>query len=206
LARNAKKLETKTIIMLWKRRKKFGSKENMKVDVCHAHLIKSLITSNKPTNILEIGIGGGRSTDKILEGIEFNQNNPSFTLVDNWVDFGFVMPNQVKRRYAHLINIITSDEKDFILSTKDKYDFIMSDGDHEHTNEWFQYVYDKLLLADGILVYHDINLWPGTEGYFPNLREIYSKCKQQNIHHKLFNRSIREDERCRRGLLVIFKH
>jgi hypothetical protein len=74
---------------------------------------------------------------------------------------------------SNKINIITSDEKDFIFSTQEKYDFIMSDADHHHTNEWFQYVYDNLLLSVGILIYHDVNLFPEIDGSFPNLLEIY---------------------------------
>lgn len=184
----------------------FGYNENVKIDLVHAHLVSGLVASQKPTSILELGIGGGRATDQILASIDFNQNNPKYTLVDNWCDFGFQMPYEVKDRYSDKINIITSDEKDFIFSTKEKYDFIMSDADHHHTNEWFKYVYDNLLMDEGILIYHDVNLFPEIDGSFPNLLDILEDCKKENIHHKLFNKSTIPGERCHRGLLVIFKH
>lgn len=185
----------------------FGQNESVKIDLVHAKLVGGLVASLKPDNILELGIGGGRSTDEILNSIQFNQNNPKYTLVDNWYDFGYVMPNEVKERYSDKINIVTSNEKDFIFSTKDKYDFIMSDADHHHTNEWFEYVYDELLLPEGILIYHDVNLYPEIEGgSFANLLEILYKCQERKIHYKLFNKSTIPGERCHRGLMVIFKH
>lgn len=184
----------------------FGQNESVKIDLVHAYFIGGLVASLKPNNILELGIGGGRATDQIIKSVEINQNNPKYTLVDNWYDFGFVIPQEVKEKYSNKINIVTSDEKEFIFSTKDKYDFIMSDADHHHTNEWFEYVYNELLLPEGILIYHDVNVFPEIEGSFPNLVEILDKCKDQNIHHKLFNKSTLPNERCHRGLLVIFKH
>jgi predicted O-methyltransferase YrrM len=184
----------------------FGQNEIVKVDLVHAQLIGGLISSLKPNSILELGIGGGRVTDEILNSIEINQNNPKYTLVDNWYDFGFAMPNEVKEKYSDRINIVTSDEKQFIFSTQDKYDFVMSDADHHHTNEWFEYVYDELLLPEGILIYHDVNIFPEIEGSFVNLVEILDKCKDKNIQHKLFNKCTLPNERCYRGLLVIFKH
>ena len=51
----------------------------------------------------------------------------------------------------------------------------------------------------------DINI-DNIDDPFPNLLEILNLCKTKNIHHKLFNRSTKENERCHRGLLVIFKH
>jgi predicted O-methyltransferase YrrM len=164
----------------------FGHNENVKIDLVHAHLVSGLVASQKPTSILELGIGGGRATDQILASIDFNQNNPKYTLVDNWCDFGFKMPYEVKDRYSDKINIITSDEKDFVFSTKEKYDFIMSDADHHHTNEWFKYVYDNLLMDEGILLYHDVNLFPEIDGSFPNLLDILEECKKENIHHIMY--------------------
>lgn len=184
----------------------FGHNENVKIDLVHAHLVGGLVASLKPRSILELGVGGGRATDQILAAVEFNQNNPKYTLVDNWCDFGFNMPHEVQERYSEKINIVTSNEKDFVFATQEKYDFIMSDADHHHTNEWFDYVYANLLLPDGVLIYHDVNLYPEIDGSFPNLLEILETCKAQNIHHKLFNKSTIPTERCHRGLLVIFKH
>ena len=80
----------------------------------------------------------------------------------------------------------------------------MSDGDHANTNKWFEYVYETLLNPGGILIYHDIMLHDISNG-FPNLREIYYKCKTLMLNHHLFNATSRPADRCWRGFLVIFK-
>lgn len=181
----------------------FKNNYNVKVDKAHALTISGIVYSQKPTKVLELGLGGGESTDSILEALQFNKTPFSYTLVDNWVDYNYQMPDGVIENYGKSINIVTSDEKQFIFSTKDTYDFIFSDADHYHTNEWFDYVYDNLLEKEGILIYHDINL---IENCLPNLLEIYYKCIQKGYHHKLFNKNSLPHERCHRGLLVIFKH
>jgi predicted O-methyltransferase YrrM len=175
----------------------------VKIDACHAALIGTLVRTHKPARILELGIGGGTSTNQILEAIAYNQYQPSYTLVDNWVDWGGVMPPEVEQRYGNSVELVTSDEKAFVASCEEQYDFIFSDADHRHANEWFGRVYDRLLAREGILIYHDINLY---ESDFPNLREIYHAVLDRQIHHVLLNKNSRDDERCDRGLLVIFKH
>ena len=181
----------------------FRSNEGVKIDIVHAHLIVGLILSQKPSSILELGLGGGRSCDAILAGIEFNKNNPKFKIVDNWLDWNHEIPQNVMEIYGKKAEIITMDEKEFVFSTKEKFDFIMSDADHNRTNQWFEHVYENLLNDKGILIYHDINI---VEESFVNLREIYEICKKRNIHHYLFNKNSLVGERCQRGLLVIFKN
>jgi hypothetical protein len=41
---------------------------------------------------------------------------------------------------------------------------------------------------------------------FPNLISIYSDAVRRDLHHMLFNYNSRPDERCDRGMLVLFKH
>jgi len=183
----------------------FGQNEHVKIDVAHTDLIGALIKSLKPQSILEFGIGGGRATDEILSSIEYNQNKPSYTLVDNWMDFGYQMPKEVSERYSQKINIVSSGEKDFVFSVNEKFDFILSDADHHNTDQWFEYVYDNLLNDNGILIYHDINVYPEIEQSFPNLLNILYKTKERNLKYKLFNKSSLPSEKCYRGLLVIFK-
>ena len=176
--------------------------DHIKIDIAHANILTSLIMCNKPQNILEIGLGGGRASDAILNAIEYNKNTPKYSVVDNWLDYNYVPPTKFVNSFGNKINIITSDEKSFVYNCNEKYDFIMSDADHHHTNEWFEYVFDNLLNADGILVYHDISFEP--YGY-KNLLEIYYKCIERNIKYKLFNKNSLPSEQCDRGLLVIFK-
>ena len=184
--------------------KTFGNDELVKIDIAHSDLVSSLVKANKPKSILEIGLGGGRSTDAILDALEYNQQNYEFTLVDNWFDWQGQMPDGVEEKYSSRIKIITANEHDFVFSCTEKYDFIMSDGDHHHTDQWFEYVYANLLNDNGILIYHDINFVDSDA--FHNLKEIYHRVKQYNISHHLFNLNSRADERCQRGLLVIFKN
>jgi len=183
----------------------------LQIDKAHALLIYGLIVAQKPERILEFGLGGGMATDQIISAISFNQNSPQYTVVDNWADHGGQMPKEAKD-YPAFVNFVTADEKDFVSSAKEQYDFILSDADHYHTHEWFEYVYVKLLAWKGVLIYHDINL-TDTINYgthlAPNdlthLRQIYEDTKRWGLSHYLFNKSTRADERCERGLLVIFK-
>jgi predicted O-methyltransferase YrrM len=178
----------------------FGKNDHVKIDQAHAELLKGLVVANKPKSILELGIGGGASADAILEGLAFNQQQYDYTLVDNWMDFGYKAPDIVVEKYSNKINLITSNEKDFVFSCRSSYDFIMSDADHESTDQWFEYVYENILNDSGILCYHDISV------FYPNLLTIYNKCKERKLSHKLFNRNSLSTEKCERGLLVIFKN
>lgn len=192
----------------------FGEDEGVKIDEAHAHLVTGLVKANKPKTILEFGIGGGESTDAILEGLEYNQQAYKYTLVDNWYDW---MPDNIKgfpdavgecpagviEKYGSRVGIVTSPEHKYVFECKSTYDFIMSDGDHFNTDKWFEYVYDKLLNPGGILIYHDVNLFD--DDAFKNLITIYTRCQEYGISHQLFNRNSLPKERCQRGLLVIFK-
>lgn len=186
------------------------------IDVAHARLIEGLVMSFKPTNILELGYGGGRSHNAICVGARFNQNSPKYTLVDNWMDWNYAQPEDVhKSVIRHQLNhktgdsdrntfshfaVVTKDERDFVIQSRAfagfaEYDFIMSDADHQHSHEWAAYVYNELLASPGILIYHDV------DGSYPGLGELPAKFQNSVV----FNRSTREDEECKRGLLVIFK-
>ncbi len=112
--------------------KGFGNDEGVKIDQCHAALVYSLVAANKPTKILELGVGGGRSTDAILDALAYNGVPYTFVLVDNWFDFDGVMPQEVEEKYGKRLSIVSSDEKEYLFSTRETYDFIMSDADHAH--------------------------------------------------------------------------
>lgn len=185
--------------------KAFGEDEGVKIDLAHGMLLTGLVAANKPKTILEIGLGGGQSCDAILRGLEYNQQPFEYTIVDNWMDWNGQRPAGVNEKYAERCNIIDSGEKEFVFSTDKTFDFIMSDGDHHSADQWFEYVYSNLLNDNGILVYHDINVFNEPDS-FPNLVHIYTKCKEYNISHHLFNANSLATERCQRGLLIIFKH
>lgn len=171
------------------------------VDDCHADLIENLIKCNKSKKILELGFGSGASTDSILRGLQFNNIQFDYTLVDSWYDWQGEIQKNVIEKYQN-IKFISSSEESFVKGTLEKYDFIMSDADHLNTDRWFYYVYKNLLEDGGILIYHDVNFFSKE---FINLRNIFYKAKFRNLNFHLFNKNSRSEERCERGLMVIFK-
>lgn len=170
------------------------------VDHAHAALLFALVMAHKPGKLLEIGMGSGKTADAILEALDFNGGEHSYTLVDNWYDFGGVMPDEVRRKYAGRITLVSADEATFVAGCRERYDFIFSDGDHHSADQRFERVYDELLNDGGILAYHDV-----ANPKFPNLARITQACARRGLQHHVFSRSSRPDERCERGLLVIFK-
>lgn len=174
--------------------------ETISIDNNHIQLIYSLILCHKPKSILEIGIGSGNTTYKIIEAIKYNQNNTKLDCVDNFFDWKGNMPEHIQNiynMYADTINLIQLDEQTFINHCNTKYDFIISDADHEHTNLWVDKTVN-LLNPNGILIYHDI-----TNPTYNNLLDIVRYTKKYNYNTLLFNQSSRPDERCYRGILVI---
>ena len=172
------------------------------IDPAHNSLIHGLVRAHKPQRVLEIGLGGGTSLDTILQALDMNQQAYDYTLVDNWYDWSGQRPPGVTERYGDQIQIVESSERDFVATCDQTYDFILSDGDHHHADQWFDRVYHDLLAPGGIVIYHDINL---VQDEFVNLRQILYTCQQQGLTHMLFNQNSRSDERCHRGLLVISK-
>ncbi len=174
---------------------------NVSIDQAHANLLFGLVCAFKPNRILEFGIGAGVSVDAILRAVSFNENSPSYALVDNGNDEG---SQQIAAVYADRIKIEAAHESDFVkqcVSERTKFDFIFSDADHRHTHEWFTEVYDHLLMSPGILIYHD-----ATNPEFPNFGAIHNQVESRKLPHVIFNRDSRPGERCARGLLVIFKN
>ncbi len=173
---------------------------NVSIDQAHAALLFGLVCSFKPKRILEFGIGAGTSADAILRGIELNRNSAHYTLVDNWQDDG---SEDVSAAYSERMTIVTANEEDFVKHATGEmnFDFIFSDADHHHTQEWFTEVYDQLLMSPGVLIYHD-----AANPDFPNFGEIYQQIESRNLPHFLFNQNSLPSERCDRGLLIIFKN
>jgi predicted O-methyltransferase YrrM len=182
--------------------------QDVMVDECHAELISSLIKVHKPRTVLELGVGSGFTSKKILDALDWNEVPAKYSLVDNWADWHGVIPEGVETLAKHpMCTLYQASEIHFVFSTHEKYEFIFSDADHWNADKWFDYVYERLLVPGGILIYHDVCTVDPPEGEltFPNLRNIYDRCVKLGIHHKLFNKSSKSGERCWRGLLVIFK-
>lgn len=171
---------------------------NVKIDQSHLDLIYGLLTASKPKKVLELGMGSGIATDVILKAFAYNEIPLNLTCVDNWHDWHFIKPPEIARYESNGVKVITSPEKDFVFSCHEKYDFIVSDADHDHAQDWFEKTL-SLLRDHGILIYHDV-----TNPDFANLYTIYQKVQNQQLPHMLFNVSSKPNEKCERGLLVIY--
>lgn len=140
---------------------------------------------------MEFGLGGCKSTRAILDGLRYNGKPFKYVLVDNWHDWDGQKPEVS----FPLIEFVTANEGDYVAACTEKFDFIMSDGDHDNADKWFDKVWD-MLNPGGILVYHDVCS-------YPNLSTIVDRCK--GLSHRVFNQNSIDGERCDRGLLVVFK-
>jgi predicted O-methyltransferase YrrM len=188
----------------------------VQVDVCHGDLIASLVKCHKPKNVLELGFGSGFTSKKIMEALDYNDEGETkpeygppakYTLVDNWLDWNGKAPTELQEFTNRRVNIVESSEHNFVFGAKETWDFIFSDADHFNAEKWFDHVFDNLLNENGILIYHDILLQPPPDGgfWFPNLGKILLRARERKLSHVMFNKDSRADERCWRGLLVIFK-
>lgn len=171
--------------------------ELISIDLNHLDLIYSLIICNKPINCLELGIGSGATTKKIIEAFRYNELNFNIDCVDNFFDWGGSCPKHISE--LKNINTFVSSEYEYITSCSKKYDFIISDADHYNTHKWLMETLN-LLNSKGILIYHDVNNID-----FPNLKSLIDQVEQLNLNHMIFNKNSKINERCHRGLLVIQK-
>lgn len=169
--------------------------DKISIDSNHIELIYALIICHKPNSVLELGIGSGNTTHKIIEAFKYNGIETNIDCVDNFYDWAGQIPDHIKDIKS--INLIVTDEKTFIDECSKTYDFIISDADHEHTHLWTEKTIG-LLNPNGILIYHDI-----TNNTYPNLHSILDFVKSKGYRFMLFNQNSRSTERCDRGLLII---
>lgn len=168
------------------------------IDHNHLELIYSLVICHKPKNVLELGIGSAYTTQKILNGFQYNKINTDLDCVDNFFDWNGICPEHISKLIPN-IKLIISNEKDFVMNCTQKYDMIISDADHGNTDKWVDSTMN-LLNDDGIVIYHDV-----TNLDFPNLNNIISYMQKYHHNFLLFNKSSLSNERCARGLLVAKK-
>jgi len=170
--------------------------DGVMMDAAHIWLIRALVACLKPMDILEIGVGSGAGTDAILQAATYNGNGARVTCVDNFLDWGGAAPSGIE---SIPVKLIVKSERDFIDSCQAKFDFIVSDADHDHSHEWIAKTMG-LLNHGGVAVFHDVS-----NSDYPNLEAIISFMRWAEHPHFVFKASSRPDERCERGLLVVFK-
>lgn len=170
------------------------------IDVPHGALIFGALTSSKPLNILEIGIGTGFITNLLLEGVAYNQMG-HITSVDNFHDLGGNLPNKVfedLKKKENISIIAPMHERDFVKSTEDdKFDFLVSDGDHDHAGEWVAEIF-RIIKPNSFMFFHDVNN-PG----YPNLTNYKIEADKYKKPNFMFTKSSRTDEDCARGILMV---
>ena len=184
------------------------------IDECHGEFISSLVRVHKPEKLLLLGLGTGISAKMIIQAMQKNEDaelhhnykTAHLTIVDNWRDWSGEMPTEAKA-FEDYATVITSNEMDFVFESQEQFNFIFSDADHFNTDKWFDYVYDRLLTPNGILIYHDVSIAiEGDDFNFPNMKNIWDRCCIRGISHVHFDKSSLKSERCSRGLLAIFKN
>ena len=169
------------------------------IDRGHAVLMLGALLAAKPESVLEIGIGTGTATKTILEGLAFNGVG-QLTCVDNYWDLGGNLPHEVLESIAKRGVTLKApiNEKDFVLSCPDdSYDFLVSDGDHEHAGEWADEIF-RIMKPNSFMFFHDI---ANTD--YPNLQNYLKRAIELGKPHFLFSKSSRSDENCGRGWLMI---
>jgi len=169
------------------------------IDICHAFLLFGIILSQKPKNILELGIGTGVGSETILNALKYNQQEYIYDALDNLHDLGGNLSNDyINRLKENKVNIIISDEKSYVEKCENnKYDLIISDADHLNAGDWVEHII-RISKNNGIIFCHDVS----SEG-FPSLKKYIHYVKDNSIPHYLFNSSSRQDEKCERGWLMI---
>jgi len=172
-------------------------KKETSIDLCHNMFIYGSVLSKKPDSILEVGIGYLYVTAALYMGMKYNGKG-KMTCVDNWEDRDYNVPTIIVNRLEKEgIEIITSYEEDFVRKCEsDKYDFLVSDGDHHRSGLWID-EYLRIVRHDGFMFFHDTNLAHA----YPTLDLINKRVKELNLPHYHFTESSREWENCTNGML-----
>ena len=169
------------------------------VDKCHAILLYGIITSIKPDNVLEIGIGSGFITKTILHALNYNGKG-HLKSVDNWYDWRGKEPKHVQELRDMGCNIVAPIEEEvFVKSEKKTYDIIMVDGNHNEGGNWAEDTY-RLLNDGGMLFAHDVD-----QERYPTLKRYIEIAKERKYNFSVFNKNSLNNEECDRGLLMVKK-
>jgi predicted O-methyltransferase YrrM len=172
---------------------------NVAIDKCHAMLIYGFILSQKPEEVLELGVGSGLVTKTIAYALKYNKKG-NLTSIDNWAEWNGQEPSHIEELRQMGVKIVAPiQEKDFILNETKKYDVIISDADHKNSGKWADKVYD-LLNNGGTIFAHDVE-----RECWSTLKEYVEIAKNKNYEFTIFNKSSLDEEYCWRGLLMAKK-
>jgi predicted O-methyltransferase YrrM len=169
------------------------------VDLCHGLFLLGSLTSAKPQNVLELGIGPAFASEILCAGIKYNGIG-KLTCVDNLADLGGNLP-QAKLDFLKQsgVNVVAPiDEKDFVEAAGlEEYDFLVSDADHGRAHLWAARVFD-IMKPNSFMFFHDV-------GEFKNLLKYKEMADDRGYYNHTFTTSSRGDENCHRGWQFIIK-
>jgi len=179
------------------------------VDINHIILLFGIILSQKPINILELGIGSGLVSQTILNAIKYNGIKCKYDALDfcisdiNWQNGGWEYPtiDLIDNLKKENVNLISEEEGVFVKQCEsNKYDLIISDADHYNAGEWVDDII-RICKPNGIIFCHDVLFF--RKGSFQSLKKYIDYVENNSIPHYLFEKSSRHDEKCERGWLMI---
>jgi len=166
------------------------------IDRSHAALIYGIIVAQKPSVVIELGMGVGYSTKIIMDAVRYNTMG-EFYCVDNWMQYGGLEPPWAEGlRQAGVQIIAPIDEEQYVTSCQDNFcDLLFSDADHDRSHEWLHH-HLRITKPNGFLFFHDT---AGPD--YPGLKTLEGRMQHLPTYH--FRRSTRQDEWCERGMLMV---
>lgn len=166
------------------------------MDLAHIQLICGVIFAHKPARLLELGIGTGFLTRAMLLACAGNGRG-KLTSVDNAHDWGGVVPRHFKDLEAGGAQVVIADEGEFLSGAAERYDLIVSDGDHRHGH-----IHAARVMAAAndraFVFFHDT-----ANPQFPNLADIRITADRSGFAWHEFTAKSVPGERTDRGLLMV---
>lgn len=137
-----------------------------------------------------------------MKALKYNQKPFIYDIVDDLSDLGGNTSQEVIDLLKKEGNLIISKEENFVKNCKsEKYDFLVSDCDHENSGKWVDDIY-RIVKPNGIIFAHDVI----SDG-FPLLRNYITRAQELGYSYNLFDKSSRSDEIChKRGWLLVIKN
>lgn len=173
------------------------------MDQNHISFIKALADAAGPIDVLEIGFGSGRLTERLMSR---PNTIKSYTIVDNFLDFNGIYPEHLRDTVnkndenGFNIEVVVQNEEPFVRSCTKKFNFIISDADHFRAEQWIEETIG-ILKPGGFAIFHDV-----TNPDFRNLAKITEYVSRNGLSHFILNKDLVPGDRCGRGLLVVHKN
>ncbi len=171
------------------------------IDFSHALFVAGLLASQKPTDVLELGVGSGYLTQVLLSALSANMRG-QLTSVDNFIDWEKSKPAHIialQKKYPGW-KLAIGDESEFLRRAPTAaYDCVVSDGDHPNGYQNAPEVF-RVCRVGGAIVFHDTN-----SDLFRLLARLPARCRALGFPCAHFIARSRPDENTHRGMLVVWK-